>query len=311
MRVDESTEASSQAKYARINVEIDLSKPLIAKFRMRRRIWKMEYEGLHLVCFGCGTYGHRRDHCPLESPVVVEPGNCKDQPIEPVVVPPPIACPPTRPEIVENYGAWMLVQRTKRGRPRTSAPRGNSKARGGPVNDGRETFISSTGIDGTTLPPSSARKEGEQEPPISSSRGAQIGPPANPTRPRPYVTPNRQIVNSTMSMSTLPCMQPMQLAVPQPHSTSLSQLSDACPPGPGCEPVLQSYPPEPPDLTVAAARISHGSHCGDEMESCTVPETPLGPEIATLEAGMAGQMTNHPLSGGHGSANVPSLADYR
>ncbi|KAJ8752205.1 hypothetical protein K2173_003813 [Erythroxylum novogranatense] len=121
MWVYESTEASSRAKYARVNVEIDLSKPLIVKFHMRHRIWKVEYEGLHLVCFGCGTYGHRRDHYPLASPVVVEPGNCEDQPIELVVVPPPPACPPTRPKIVENYGVWMLVQKATRGRPHTSA----------------------------------------------------------------------------------------------------------------------------------------------------------------------------------------------
>lgn len=36
IRVDEATEEASRAKYARICVEVDLSKPLIAKFRMRR-----------------------------------------------------------------------------------------------------------------------------------------------------------------------------------------------------------------------------------------------------------------------------------
>ncbi|KAJ1416829.1 Zinc finger, CCHC-type [Sesbania bispinosa] len=28
------------------------------------RIYKVEYEGLHLICFHCGRYGHRREACP-------------------------------------------------------------------------------------------------------------------------------------------------------------------------------------------------------------------------------------------------------
>ncbi|KAK7290848.1 hypothetical protein RIF29_05581 [Crotalaria pallida] len=26
--------------------------------------YKVEYEGLHLICFHCGRFGHRKDHCP-------------------------------------------------------------------------------------------------------------------------------------------------------------------------------------------------------------------------------------------------------
>lgn len=31
---------------------------------MRNRVRTIEYEGIHLVCFGCGTYGHRKEACP-------------------------------------------------------------------------------------------------------------------------------------------------------------------------------------------------------------------------------------------------------
>lgn len=58
-RVDAATESAIRGKFARIGVEVDLSKPLISKFRMRHRYWMVEYEGLHLVCFKCGTYGHK------------------------------------------------------------------------------------------------------------------------------------------------------------------------------------------------------------------------------------------------------------
>lgn len=63
-KVDIATEEATRAKYARLSVEVDLSKPLIAKFRMRRRIWRLEYEGIHLVCFRCGKYGHKEEIYP-------------------------------------------------------------------------------------------------------------------------------------------------------------------------------------------------------------------------------------------------------
>lgn len=65
--MDEATEGATRAKYGRISIEIDLSKPLVFKFRMRRRFWKAEYESIHMVCFNCKTYGHRDEDCPLKS----------------------------------------------------------------------------------------------------------------------------------------------------------------------------------------------------------------------------------------------------
>jgi predicted metal-binding protein len=45
-------------------MEVDLTKPLLAKFQLRRRVRKIVYEGLHLICFHCGQYGHRKEACP-------------------------------------------------------------------------------------------------------------------------------------------------------------------------------------------------------------------------------------------------------
>lgn len=54
-----------RAKFARVCVEVDLRKILVSKFKLNGRIYNVEYEGLHLVCFGCGCYGHKKDECPL------------------------------------------------------------------------------------------------------------------------------------------------------------------------------------------------------------------------------------------------------
>ncbi|XP_031103479.1 uncharacterized protein LOC116007017 [Ipomoea triloba] len=31
---------------------------------MEEKVWKVAYEGIHLVCFSCGHYGHRQESCP-------------------------------------------------------------------------------------------------------------------------------------------------------------------------------------------------------------------------------------------------------
>lgn len=94
--------------------------PLLSKFKLRRRVRRIEYEGIHLICFKCGVYGHREDHCrehmgesdrteAAEQPAardnggdrVAETGKRKeDYKEEPLVI---------RPEISKAYGPWMLA----------------------------------------------------------------------------------------------------------------------------------------------------------------------------------------------------------
>lgn len=57
--------ATERAKFARMCVEVDLRKVLIPSFELNGVVYRVEYEGLHLVCFDCGCYGHRQDSCPL------------------------------------------------------------------------------------------------------------------------------------------------------------------------------------------------------------------------------------------------------
>lgn len=68
--VDKTTMNVSRGKYARACVEVDLSKPLLSKFPLKHRIYKIEYEGLHNICFSCGIYGHNQDSCPSREQTV-------------------------------------------------------------------------------------------------------------------------------------------------------------------------------------------------------------------------------------------------
>ncbi|KAJ1422816.1 Zinc finger, CCHC-type [Sesbania bispinosa] len=54
-----------RGKFARIFVEVDLRKVLISRFRLNGRVYHVEYEGLHLICFNCGRFGHRKECCPI------------------------------------------------------------------------------------------------------------------------------------------------------------------------------------------------------------------------------------------------------
>lgn len=62
-KVDQATSMASRGLFARFCVEVDVSKPLLAKFRLRNKIRTIEYEGLHLVCFKCGVVGHWKEEC--------------------------------------------------------------------------------------------------------------------------------------------------------------------------------------------------------------------------------------------------------
>lgn len=52
MKVDQATSLVSRGKFARICVEVDLTKPLLTKFKLRNQIRHIEYKGLYQVCFG-------------------------------------------------------------------------------------------------------------------------------------------------------------------------------------------------------------------------------------------------------------------
>ncbi|KAJ1421655.1 hypothetical protein SESBI_13607 [Sesbania bispinosa] len=71
LKVDHTTSLHSRGKFARICVEVDLSKKLVPKVKVMGHELFLEYEGLHLICFRCGRYSHKQEFCP-ESTVIPE-----------------------------------------------------------------------------------------------------------------------------------------------------------------------------------------------------------------------------------------------
>lgn len=59
LKIYKTTAGVERGKFVRAVIEIDLSKPLVSMVRVRNRIQKIEFEGLHVICFECGAIGHR------------------------------------------------------------------------------------------------------------------------------------------------------------------------------------------------------------------------------------------------------------
>lgn len=71
--VDKNILGQERGKYARLCVEVDLTKPLLAMFELKRQTYTIEYEGLHLLCPACGCFGHYLEGCAEKGAAVVAP----------------------------------------------------------------------------------------------------------------------------------------------------------------------------------------------------------------------------------------------
>ena len=65
IKIDYATSLVSRGHFARICIEVDLEKPLVSKFELRSKVRRVEYEGIHLICFACGRFNHKKEECLL------------------------------------------------------------------------------------------------------------------------------------------------------------------------------------------------------------------------------------------------------
>lgn len=63
LKIDHLTSFQARGQFARICVEIDLSKKLVSKIEVLGHTLYLEYEGLRSICFHCGHFGHKMDQC--------------------------------------------------------------------------------------------------------------------------------------------------------------------------------------------------------------------------------------------------------
>lgn len=125
VKVDTTTSLVSIGKFARICIEVDLSKPLLSKFTLEDEVLPVVYEGIHMVCFSCGIYGHKQGQCGIEQGETTNVedasntnnGQNMQQQDNRERTGFRQTTKPTR-DYKENFGAWMLVARKERRAPR-------------------------------------------------------------------------------------------------------------------------------------------------------------------------------------------------
>jgi len=79
IKIDFNSVSSTRGKYARICIEVDLSKSLIPLYKLDGRKYRVESEFLLYICFKCGKIGHKTDYCPLNAPTII-PSHRKTRP---------------------------------------------------------------------------------------------------------------------------------------------------------------------------------------------------------------------------------------
>ncbi|MBA0709402.1 hypothetical protein Golax_024437 [Gossypium laxum] len=63
IKVDYNTTKVKREQFAGLAVMIDLKKPLVSRMGVDGHIQYMEYEGLLIICYECGCYGHNKESC--------------------------------------------------------------------------------------------------------------------------------------------------------------------------------------------------------------------------------------------------------
>ncbi|KAI7987656.1 hypothetical protein LOK49_LG13G02972 [Camellia lanceoleosa] len=107
LKIDVHIENGNKGRFARLCIQVDLSKPLIAKIKIGTITQRVSYEGISSICFDCGRLGYKRGNCnisfstnshlPLANPPLNTPTN-------------------TTPTISSetHFGPWMLVERHRK-----------------------------------------------------------------------------------------------------------------------------------------------------------------------------------------------------
>ncbi|KAL4295172.1 hypothetical protein GQ457_12G027560 [Hibiscus cannabinus] len=132
VKVDYNTQAGERGKFARLAITVDLNKPLTPCIGIDNFVQKLEYEGLNLICFACGKYGHSREVCSLnpvsnDEAAAIEVNNHSSDRV---------------PNKSELYGPWMVVKDRRHRIMFSKSSRWTSADVGGEANGSRFAVLS-------------------------------------------------------------------------------------------------------------------------------------------------------------------------
>ncbi|CAI0446393.1 unnamed protein product, partial [Linum tenue] len=118
VKLDYHTETLQRGKFARIAIDLDMTKPGPMLIYLDGIQQQVVYENLPQICYGCDRIGHLEEGCPERNPpqvlalAVVAEGTSMNPPVS------------QSPELPTGYGSWMQV--TRKSRKQTKNKLGNS-----------------------------------------------------------------------------------------------------------------------------------------------------------------------------------------
>ncbi|KAA8520195.1 hypothetical protein F0562_014451 [Nyssa sinensis] len=125
VRIDTVTERRTKGRFARLCVKMDLNRPLPPQIKLGGLCQRIEYEGLHVICYQCGRVGHRQQDCSYLLPVGTNRTHhhVSSQPSSELSAPQEL--PNTSQNLASNnspsssfYGPWLQVPLRRAQRPR-------------------------------------------------------------------------------------------------------------------------------------------------------------------------------------------------
>ncbi|CAN0892939.1 hypothetical protein LINGRAHAP2_LOCUS17867 [Linum grandiflorum] len=110
------TQEGARGKYARVCVEVDLTKPLLSKYTIEGKKYLISYEGLNDLCTTCGKYENSARLCKCHETLDFDPIATESELL------------PIGEDTVEKavYGGWMKARTRKQRKQQAFQDRGNS-----------------------------------------------------------------------------------------------------------------------------------------------------------------------------------------
>ncbi|XP_045798137.1 uncharacterized protein LOC123892394 [Trifolium pratense] len=116
VKVDLHTLRVERGRFARMCVEIDLTKPVVGRVGVNGEWYQVQYEGLHIICTQCGCYGHLLKDCAqTKKKPVTEVAKTANSPATEGT---PVTPPQTQIEAkITEDSAWNMVPNREEGDP--------------------------------------------------------------------------------------------------------------------------------------------------------------------------------------------------
>ncbi|XP_074318803.1 uncharacterized protein LOC141655633 [Silene latifolia] len=117
IHIDNNTATAQRGQFTQLSVEVDISKPLLSKFKLNGKVYGIQYEGLKMICFKCGKLGHTTEQCKKDesSKTVMEVEDQSDvHPDANAHIRANLLDAGLRPEESADFGEWMVVKKPPR-----------------------------------------------------------------------------------------------------------------------------------------------------------------------------------------------------